>query len=169
GVTNIATGIAAAYKAFTPVISITGVQESWVRERDASQDIDQITFMRPITKWAYSIPDAAKVQEAVRKAFRIALTEPQGPTHLEASGEILLEHTAVEPIAPSAYRNMALPAVSGAQLDQVMELLSRAERPVLVAGHGVLRENATAALLELANRTGIPVATLQYSPDASPA
>src|SRR5512147_722959 len=70
GVTNLATGIAAAYKAFVPVISITGVQESWVRERDASQDMDQTSFFRPITKWAYSIPSAAKAQEAIRKAFR---------------------------------------------------------------------------------------------------
>jgi thiamine pyrophosphate-dependent acetolactate synthase large subunit-like protein len=169
GVTNLATGIAAAWKAYAPVISLTGVQESWVRERDASQDIDQTAFFRPITKWAYSIPNAAKAQEALRKAFRVALAEPQGPTHIEASGEILLEHTASEPIAPCGYRTMALPAVSGGELDQVAELISRAERPVFLVGHGVLRENATTAMIELAARTGIPVSALQYSPDAFPA
>ena len=78
GVTNLATGIAAAYKGYVPVISISGAQER-VRERDASQDIDQVTFNAPITKWAYSIPTADKVQEAVRRAFRVALTEPLGP------------------------------------------------------------------------------------------
>ena len=169
GVTNLATAIAAAYRGFVPVISVTGVQESWVRERDASQDMDQTTFFRPITKWAYSVPNAAKVQEAMRKAFRVALAEPQGPTHVEASSEILLEKTATEPIEPAAYRNTVLPTCGGEQLDEAFALLSRAERPVFLVGRGVLSENATNAMVELAERTQIPVATLQYVPDAFPA
>ena len=51
--------------------------------------------MRPITKWAYTIPSADKVQEAVRSAFRVALTEPQGPMHIDVSKEILLEEDRV--------------------------------------------------------------------------
>jgi thiamine pyrophosphate-dependent acetolactate synthase large subunit-like protein len=109
-----------------------------------------------------------KVQESVRKAFRVALTEPQGPTHIEASSEILLEHVAPEPIAPSAYRSQVLPDCNGAQLDQVMTLLSHAERPVFVVGRGVMSEGATDAMARLAERTGVPVAVLQYSPDAFP-
>src|SRR5262245_21592037 len=138
GVTNLVTGIAAAHKAYVPVISICGVQESVLRERDATQDLDQVPFMRPVTKWAYSIPNAEKVQESVRKAFRVALTEPQGPTHIEASSEILLEPVVPEPIAPAAYRSQVLPDCNGAQLDQVAELLTRAERPVFVVGRGVM-------------------------------
>ncbi len=169
GVTNLATAIGAAYRGQVPVISICGVQESAMRERDATQDMDQITFMRPITKWAYSIPNVQKVQESVRKAFRVALTEPQGPTHIEAASEILLEQTPIEAIAPAAYRNMVLPTCDSAQLDQAFALLAQAERPVFVVGRGVLREEATQAMAELAARTGIPVAALQYSPDAFPA
>jgi thiamine pyrophosphate-dependent acetolactate synthase large subunit-like protein len=168
GVTNLVTAIGAAYRGFVPVISVCGVQESPMRDRDATQDMDQVPFMRPITKWAYSIPNVHKVQEAVRKAFRVALTEPQGPTHIEAASEILLEHTAPEPIAPAAYRNQVLPSCNGAQLDQVMELLARAERPVFVVGRGVMREEATDAMAQLAERAGVPVAVLQYSPDAFP-
>src|SRR4026208_1940789 len=74
GLTNLATGIAAAHKGNVPVISICGVQESLMRDRDATQDIDQTTFMRPITKWAQTIPTPDKIQELVRKAFRVALT-----------------------------------------------------------------------------------------------
>ena len=74
GVTNLVTAIGAAYRGLVPVISVCGVQESSLRERDATQDMDQIPFMRPITKWAYSIPNVQKVQESVRKAFRVALT-----------------------------------------------------------------------------------------------
>jgi thiamine pyrophosphate-dependent acetolactate synthase large subunit-like protein len=168
GVTNLVTAIAAAYRGFVPVISVCGVQESSMRERDATQDLDQVPFMRPITKWAYSIPNVRKVQESVRKAFRVALTEPQGPAHIEAASEILLEHTAAEPIEPAAYRNAVLPACDSAQLDQAFALLAHAERPVFVVGRGVLNEGLSGAMAALAERTGIPVAVLQYSPDAFP-
>lgn len=166
GVTNLPTAIGAAYRGYVPIITVCGVQESRIRERDATQDLDQVPFMRPITKWAYSIPNVQKVQESVRKAFRVALTEPLGPTHIEASSEILLEQVRPEPIEPAAYRNMVPPTCDSAQLDQVFELLRRAERPVFVVGRGVLNENATAAMGVLAERTNVPVATLQYCPDA---
>jgi thiamine pyrophosphate-dependent acetolactate synthase large subunit-like protein len=168
GLTNLATGIAAALKGNVPVISICGVQESLMRDRDATQDIDQTTFMRPITKWAQTIPTPDKVQEFVRKAFRVALTEPQGPTHIDASSEILLEPVKPEPIDPARYRNTVLPACNAEQLDEVAALISRAERPVFLVGRGVISESATNAMAELAERTGIPVAALQYSPDAFP-
>jgi thiamine pyrophosphate-dependent acetolactate synthase large subunit-like protein len=168
GVTNLATGIAAAYKGNVPVISICGIQESLMQERDATQDIDQMTFMRPITKWAQTIPAADKVQEYVRKAFRVALTEPQGPTHIDAASEVLLEHTRPEPIEPARYRNTTLPSCDAGQLDEVFSLLARAERPVFLVGRGVINESATDAMAQLAERTGIPVAALQYSPDAFP-
>jgi len=168
GVTNLVTAIGAAYRGYVPVITVCGVQESAMRERDATQDMDQVTFMRPITKWAYSIPHAHKVQESVRKAFRVALAEPQGPAHLEASSEILREEVKPEPIEPAAYRNIVPPVCDGGQLDRAFEMIAQAERPVFVVGRGVLNEGATAAMAQLAERTGVPVAALQYSPDAFP-
>jgi thiamine pyrophosphate-dependent acetolactate synthase large subunit-like protein len=168
GVTNLATGISAANRGYVPVISICGVQESSMRERDSTQDMDQVAFMRPMTKWAHSIPNVGKVQEAVRKAFRIALTEPQGPAHIEAASEILLEQTPIEAIEPARYRNTLLPVCSSAQLDEAYALLERAERPVFVVGRGVLSESASDAMIALAERARIPVAALQYSPDAFP-
>ena len=168
GVTNLATGIGAAYKGYVPIISISGAQELWVREKDASQDIDQVTMNRPITKWAYSIPAVTKIQEAVRRAFRVALAEPLGPVHLDVSRDILLEHAEPEPISPAAYRPTSLPSCSAAELDRAAALIAQAKRPILLAGGGVLRENALSALQALAEATGIPVATLQYHPDAFP-
>jgi len=168
GVTNLVTGIGAAYKGCVPVISISGAQELFVREKDASQDIDQVTLHRPITKWAYSIPSVGKIQEAVRRAFRVALAEPLGPVHLDVSRDILMQHTEPEAIAPAAYRPASLAACAAGELDRAAELIAKAERPILLAGGGVLRESALAALQRLAESTGIPVATLQYHPDAFP-
>lgn len=169
GITNIVTATAAAFKGNVPVISITGVQESMMRERDATQDMDQIPFMKPITKWAYSIPYPEKIQEAVRKAFRVALTEPQGPTHIEAAGEVLLQQVTPEPTAPAAYRSTVPAVCDPAQMDAAWALISKAERPLFVVGRGVMKENAVAAMEQLATAAGIPVTVLQYSPDAFPA
>ncbi|MBI4503935.1 MAG: thiamine pyrophosphate-binding protein [Chloroflexi bacterium] len=168
GVTNLATGIAAAFRGFVPMISVTGTQEDWVRERDASQEMDQVSFFRPITKWAYSIPSATKVQEAARKAFRVALTEPVGPAHLDASRDVWLGETESEPIAPAAYRTLTEPDCSPAQLDRAMAVLSEAERPVFLIGGGVLREDLIEAVAKLAEHSGIPVASLQPTADAFP-
>jgi acetolactate synthase I/II/III large subunit len=168
GLTNLVTAIAAANKGNVPLISICGVQESEMRERDATQDLDQIPFMRPITKWAYSIPYPQRVQEMVRKAFRVALTEPQGPTHLEAPNEVMLQKVKSEVIAPTAYR-ATVPAVSDpAQLNAAWALISKAERPLFVIGRGVMKEQVIGEMEKLATATGIPVAVLQYSPDAFP-
>jgi acetolactate synthase-1/2/3 large subunit len=169
GITNIVTATAAAFKGNVPVISITGVQESGMRERDATQDMDQIPFMKPITKWAYSIPYPEKIQEAVRKAFRVALTEPQGPTHIEAASEVLLQQVSPETTSPAAYRSTVPAVCDPAQMDAAWALISKAERPLFVVGRGVMKENAVAAMEQLATAAGIPVTVLQYSPDAFPA
>jgi len=168
GVTNIVTGVAAAYRGLVPVISICGIQEDDLRERDATQDLDQMPFMKPITKWAYTVTNVNKVQESVRKAFRVALAEPPGPTHIDACTETLLQQTPVQAIAPEAYRCATLPDCNGAQVDQVFELLSRAERPLFVVGRSVMREGQSDAMGKLAESMGIPVAVLQYCPDAFP-
>jgi len=168
GVTNMVTAIAAAHKGNVPVISICGVQEYAMRERDATQDLDQIPFMRPITKWACSINHADKVQESLRKAFRVALAEPQGPTHIEAANEVLLEAVRPEPVAPAAYRSTVPAVCDPAQVDAAWELIAGAERPLFVIGRGVMKEGAVAAMERLATAAGIPVAVLQYSPDAFP-
>lgn len=168
GVTNLLTGIAAAYKGYVPVISVSGAQELAMRERDASQDIDQVTLNRPVTKWAWSIPAASKLQEALRRAFRIALAEPLGPVHLDASKEVLLEQCAPEPIPPAAYRSTTLASCSDSDMDKAAQIIAKAKQPVLLAGGGVLREHALSHLKALVEATAIPVATLQYTPDAYP-
>ncbi len=168
GLTNMVTAIAAANKGNVPLISICGVQESEMRERDATQDLDQIPFMKPITKWAYSIPYPQRIQEMVRKAFRVALAEPQGPVHIEAPNEVMLQHVKPEPIAPAAYRATVQAVCDPAQLDAAWALIAKAERPLFVVGRGVMKEKVIAEMEKLATATGIPVAVLQYSPDGFP-
>jgi len=168
GVTNMATPFGAAFRGNVPVIGINGLQEEWLREKDASQEMDQIAFFKPITKWAYSITGPAKAQEALRKAFRVALSEPPGPVHLEASTDIYRAEVEEEPQQPAQYRVSSLPCVSPEMIDNALARLVTAKRPVILAGSGVLREGATNALIAFAERHNIPVAPLQFSPDAFP-
>src|SRR5947208_2231909 len=123
GVTNLATPIAAAFKGFVPLISICGEQEETVRDRDANQDIDQSAFFAPITKWVQSVRAPEKAQEYMRKAFRIALTEPLGPVHIQASRDVFLEKTADEDFPPSSYRALTPPACPAIALDQAADLI----------------------------------------------
>src|SRR5262249_58582630 len=153
---------------YVPVISISGAQDLFVREKDASQDIDQVTLHRSITKWAGSLRGVGKLEGALRGALRVALAEPLGPVHLDVSRDILLQHTELETIAPEAYRPSSRPRCAEGELDRAADLIARAQRPILLAGGGVLREGALPALQRLAETTGIPVATLQYHPDAFP-
>lgn len=168
GVTNMATPFGAAYRGNVPLIGINGLQEEWLREKDASQEMDQITFFKPITKWAYSITGPNKAQEALRKAFRTALAEPPGPVHIEASTAIYRAEVEAETQLPQQYRASVLPEVAGQCLDQAAALLAKAECPVILAGSGVLRERASAELIAFAEQHNIPVAPLQFSPDAFP-
>jgi len=168
GVTNLATGIGAAYKGYVPVISISGAQELFMREKDASQDIDEATFNRPITKWAYSIPSPGKVQEAVRKGVPRRARRAGRPGasrrfqgHPAAAGRSRADRRGCLPGERRA-------GVRGGGLDRAAALIGAAQRPVFLAGGGVLREDALPALRRLAEQTGIPVATLQYYPDAFP-
>lgn len=166
GLTNLVTAIAAAHKGNVPLISICGVQESEMRERDATQDLDQIPFMRPITKWAHSIAYPEKIQESVRKAFRVALTEPQGPTHIEAPNDFLLKPVQPEPYSPQSYRNTVASVCSPVQIEAAWQMISQAQRPLLVVGRGVMKEGVMEQMQNLATASGIPVAVLQYCPDA---
>ena len=111
---------------------------------------------------------ASKIQEATRRAFRLALAEPCGPVHLDASRDTFLEETEREEVAPAAYRPLALPACNPDSLDDTMALLAEAERPLFVVGGGIVKEGLTGAMQRLAELSGIPVAALQCFPDGFP-
>src|SRR2546422_5577342 len=73
GVTNLITGIGAAWKGHVPIISISGAQELWIREKNASQDIDQVTMHLPITKWARSEEHTSELQSRLHLVCRLLL------------------------------------------------------------------------------------------------
>src|SRR6266850_151849 len=121
---------------------------------------------RPAIVTATEGPGVTNLATGIGAAYKGYV--PVGPVHLDVSRDILLEQVEPEPIDPAAYRPTSLPSCAAAELDRAAGLIAQAKRPILLAGGGVLRENALGALQSLAEATGIPVATLQYHPDAFP-
>ena len=116
-----------------------------MRERDATQDIDQVPFMRPITKWATAIPNVrqgagVRAQGVSRRADRAAGADAHRRLQRDPAGA----GRARADRAGARTATTVLPACNGAQLDEVVELLARAERPVFVVGRGVMQRRRDA-------------------------
>jgi len=91
GATNLVTGLAQAYAAFSPVISIAGALSSGHVYRDAFQEVDQQSLFRPITKKTWTATQTERVPELFREAFRVAMTPRRGPVQLNLPRDILAQ------------------------------------------------------------------------------
>ena len=168
GAVNLVAGVAASYKAGTPVIAITGVHDQKMLEKDSFHEIDQVGVFKPITKWSAYVPQSEKIPEMMRKAFRIALTGRKGPVHLAildnaSKGTVNFPHS-----HPSRYRTQTLPTCPEETIDQMVGLLQKARFPFILAGVDTLWSRAGHDLVELAEVAGIPVGTLRDSWGAFP-
>jgi acetolactate synthase-1/2/3 large subunit len=168
GTTKLTDGLMESLNASIPVIALVGeLPRDWAPLRDkgvASQGFDQISFLQSITKATWMVPSQKALPQLIRSAFRTATTGRPGPVALviphdvidaewdesEADVEIDDRYT----MAP-AYRPVASPDTVG----EAAELLSRAQRPAIVAGGGVLGSRATDELAQLADTLDAVVVT----------
>ncbi len=170
GATNLVTGLATANMDNTPVVAITGQVARAMMGRDAFQETDIIGITQPITKHSRLIEDVGEIQEAVREAFYVAQEGRPGPVLLDIPKDVQNQRGewrgsgAAEP-APShqarGQRGSRRP-LSSAGNDGIIEaarLIAEAQRPLIMAGHGVVLSGAYPELRALAERTGIPVIT----------
>ena len=143
GATNLLTGIADAYLDRAPIVAITGQASSDKLHKEAHQVVDVVDMFRPVTKW--NARDRANLRdpEIVRKAFRVATLEKPGPTHIELP-ENVAGHEAGRgrPAAPLAPRPDVLPGADRRGDRPRRRLLNDADRPIVLAGNGVLRRRA---------------------------
>ena len=89
GVTNLVTGLAQAKAAYSPVVSIGGALASGHVYRDAFQEVDQQSLLRPVTKKTWTAPSTDRVPELVREAFRTSLSPRRGPVQLNLPRDVL--------------------------------------------------------------------------------
>ncbi len=164
GALNLAAGVAAAYNDSIPMVVITPQIHSnrCYPFKGSQQQLDQLTFFQPITKWNAVVHCWERIPEMVQWAFRVATTGRPGPTHLDICVDTLFamgEEESVELDPPENYRPMNPPCGDEKGVEQAVELLMSAERPLIHAGGGVLRSGAWEEVRELAEYLQIPVTT----------
>lgn len=161
GATNLLTGVADAFLDRAPMVAITGQASSEKLHKEAHQVVDIVRMMEPVTKWNTRVERVEAISEIVRKAFRVATLEKPGPTHIELPENVAAMEVAAEadggpaPLIPGrAY----FPEPTDGAIAHAAGLLAASERPIVLAGNGVLRRGASAELRALARGLHVPVA-----------
>ena len=173
GAHNLAAGLRDAFLAHSPVIALTGGRDPHTKFRKVYQEVDDVPAFETVTKMNATIDSVERIPDMLRQAFRVATTGAPGPVHLQFAGnegqldageaemDLLVEEqfTSVPPFRPVA---------PDSELTKALDLLGQAERPVIVAGGGVRASGAAEALVTLAERLSIPVATSLNGKDVIP-
>lgn len=161
GATNLITGIADAMIDSTPTVFIVAQVVSNLLGSDAFQEADMINMTAPVTKWNYQITDPAEIASAVSKAFYIASTGRPGPVVLEISKDAQLNKAEWSPVVtyPEIRSYKPRPVLDLQQIATAAELINAAEHPLILCGQGVQIADASKALLALAEKAQIPMAS----------
>ena len=169
GATNLVTGLAQAKAAFSPVISLAGALSTAHHYKDGFQEVDQEALFRPVTKKTWNVPSTDRVPEIIAEAYRVAHAPRKGPVQVNMARDVLSGEAHFAPLsAPEAYRMPAVAAPSPEALKQAAEMLTAAERPVIVAGGGIKNERAHEVALRLAEAINCPIVTSPGHGDALP-
>ena len=169
GATNLVTGLAQAYAAFSPVVSIAGSLSSAHVYRDAFQEVDQQALFKPITKKTWTVTQTSRVPEMFREAFRTAMTPRRGPVQLNLPRDVLSEVTEYPDFQqPGSYRSQNVPPASDDAIRQAAEILHQAKQPVIVTGGGIKNTGGHEDALALAEALNAPIILAPGHGDAIP-
>ena len=160
GATNLVTGIATAMMDSVPIVCITGQVPVHLIGGDAFQEVDVTGVTLPITKHNYLVTSVEEIPEVVREAFHIARSGRPGPVLIDFCknaqlGEMEFEYPEGEVSLLGYHPPERAPK---ADLEEAVKLIEAAERPVILAGHGVQMSGAMEELRMFATKTNTPVA-----------
>ena len=160
GATNMVTGIATAMMDSSPIVCITGQVGSRLIGSDAFQETDITGITLPITKHNYLVTEAAGVAPAVREAFQVAASGRPGPVLVDITKDAQQSRAVFDWDGAAPRRRVApdLPSLDDDVIARVAALVDRADRPVILAGQGVMHAGAMGLLARFAERADIPVA-----------
>ena len=164
GALNLAAGLRDAYLAHSPVIAMTGGRDPKTKFRKVYQEIDDVPAFEAVTKMNVTIDDVGRIPDMVRQAFRTATTGVPGPVHLQFrgnEGQLDLEEAEMEAMVEAQFSRVPpfRPEPESAHVKAALELLQKAERPIIVAGGGARASGAGRELVALAEALQIPIAT----------
>lgn len=166
GATNLVTGIATAYMDSVPLVAITGNVGANFLGRDSFQEIDIFGVTLPITKHNYIVKDVNELAGVVREAFLIANSGRRGPVLIDILKNVQSAEADYEPQKPLPLRRRNVPA---RDLEGAAKALSEAERPLIMAGGGVIASEASKELIALAEKLDAPVVSTLMGLGACPA
>ena len=159
GATNLVTGIATAMLDSSPIVCITGQVPAHLLGSDAFQETDITGVTLPITKHNFLVTRADEIVPKLREAFYIAAAGRPGPVLVDICKNAQQEHCIFEwddePVRLPGYRPVYRPKES--DLDEAARLISGCKRPVILAGQGIIKSEASAALIAFAERADVPV------------
>src|SRR4030042_2689727 len=158
GVTDTVTAVANAFQAPSPMILIGGRSPLAQWEMGALQEIDQVEFLKPITRWARAVLETKRIPEYLSIAFRHACAPKPGPVFLEIPMDVLngsVEEK--EAVYPTKYRTEARPQGDPDLVKEAAELLLGAQRPVVIAGGSMWWCQASEELRQFIEMANIPV------------
>ena len=159
GATNLVTGLATAMMDSSPIVCITGQVPRGAIGSDAFQETDITGITIPVTKHNYLVTDVRELAYTVREAFHIARTGRPGPVLIDIPKDVQTD--SCEFLYPEG--EIKLPgyhppsAATSAQLQEALALMQQAQRPVILAGHGILMSGASQEVRALVERAEIPV------------
>ena len=159
GGANAVAGIANSFADSSPVILIHGQVHQQYYGKGATQEMDVLGMFRPVTKWAVSIPKPERIPEIMRRAFTTANSGRPGPVVVEIPNDVSAAEVDPEKLAYTPVRRNYRSGADPDDVDRAAAALVAARRPVLYSGSGVLRSEASAELVELAELLAAPVMT----------
>ena len=158
GLTDAVTGVASAHRANIPMLIFGGQGPRPFADMGSLQDMNHVELMRPITKWAVSVPEGRRLAEYVSMAFRIATTGLPGPVYLEMPIDQLFNTYEEERLVfPSHYRTEAGIAGDPRYLERAFELLRKAQRPVALVGSQLRWSRRREAYPRFVQTFGMPI------------
>ena len=160
GATNAITGLATAYMDSTPVVVISGQVKSNLIGTDSFQETDMIGVSRPIVKHSFLVQKAEDIPEIVKKAFHIATTGRPGPVVIDVPKDLTDPDYKFEFTYPSEIKMRSYnPPKNGdiSMIKEAVNLIEHAKRPVIYSGGGVIQDDASDELTELARLLNFPV------------
>jgi len=158
GVTDAVTGIANAFFAKSPVVCIGGAAPFSTLGKGNLQEMDQVSLMRPITKWAEAVYETKRIPEFLMTAIRQALSPKKGPVYLEIPMDTVFGREDEGTIAwPKSFRSPFRMGPEPKAVEELAALLRQAKRPVVIAGSDLYLDKAWEALRILAETQRVPV------------
>ncbi|MFI8998667.1 glyoxylate carboligase [Streptomyces sp. NPDC053542] len=154
--TDMITGLYSAIGDSIPILCITGQAPTSVLHKEDFQAVDIASIAKPVTKKATTVLEAAQVPGVFQEAFHLMRSGRPGPVLIDLPIDV--QQTEIE-FDPETYEPLPVykPAATRAQIEKALSMLNEAERPVLIAGGGVINADASDLFVEFAELTGIPV------------